>query len=155
MDIPGISANDYVFGGQDTATQDLDQGAFMKLLVTQMRHQDPLEPIANEDFVAQLATFSSLEELEGLNQNIIAMITLNQSNALVAQLSQGSSLIGREVSWTDPSTGESGSGLVDSVKIVDGLAVLTIGDQEVPLVTVTEVLGEDGGGTGDDSSDNE
>jgi flagellar basal-body rod modification protein FlgD len=156
MNIPGIDANDQIFGGDTSATTELDQGAFMELLVTQLKHQDPLNPTQNEDFVAQLATFSSLEELEGLNDNIIAMITLNQSNALVSQLSQGSALIGHEVTWSDPSTGETGSGLVDSVKIVDGLAVLSIDGQEIPMVTVTEVLGDTGeADPGDSDSDDD
>ncbi len=149
MDINGISSNDQIFGATNGfATQELDQNAFMKLLVTQLEHQDPLEPVQNEDFIAQLATFSSLEELESLNENIIAMIALNQSNALLSQLTQGSALIGRTVSWTDLETGELHSGTVDSVKILDGLAVLNIGGEDIPLAMVTEVLGD----SGDDGS---
>ncbi|MEW6073622.1 MAG: flagellar hook capping FlgD N-terminal domain-containing protein [Planctomycetota bacterium] len=152
MYIPGIDATDQVFGTQDTyATTELDQGAFMELLVTQLEHQDPLEPVPNEDFIAQLATFSSLEELESLNQNIVAMIALNQSNALLSQLTQASALIGKTVAWVDPTTGEPGTGTVDSVKIVDGLAVLSIGGEDIPLATVTEVLGGDGSGDGGES----
>jgi len=41
----------------------LDQQTFLNLLTTQMQHQDPLDPMSNEEFVAQLATFSSLEQL--------------------------------------------------------------------------------------------
>src|SRR5262245_28511254 len=142
MNIPGISSSD-PFSGSLTqgATQSLDKGAFMKLLVSQLEHQDPLSPVANEDFVAQLATFSSLEQLEGLNQNVVAMIALNQSNALLSQLTQSSALIGKEVSWQGFESEEEHSGTVESVKIVDGLAVLQIDGQDVPLAAVTEVLG--------------
>ncbi len=154
MDIPGIDASDQIFGQPNPyATTELDQGAFMELLVTQLENQDPLEPVANEDFIAQLATFSSLEELESLNNNIVAMIGLNQSNALISQLSQGSSLIGKTVAWQDPYTGEPGSGTVDSVKIVDGLAMLSIDGEDVPLATVTEVLGDGGDTSGDSDGD--
>ena len=142
MDIPGISSSDS-FSGALSGSQQLDKSAFMKLLVSQLQHQDPMEPVANEEFVAQLATFSSLEQLEGLNQNVVAMIALNQSNALLSQLTQSSALIGKEVSWLgqDESTH---TGTVESVKIVDGLAVLRIDGQDVPLAAVTEVLGTDG-----------
>jgi flagellar basal-body rod modification protein FlgD len=142
MDIPGISSTD-AFSGSVTraATENLDKGAFMKLLVSQLEHQDPLSPVANEDFVAQLATFSSLEQLEGLNQNVVAMIALNQSNALLSQLTQSSALIGKEVTWQGFDTEEQHSGTVESVKIVDGLAVLRIDGQDVPLAAVIEVLG--------------
>jgi flagellar basal-body rod modification protein FlgD len=143
MYIPGISSTDQYSGGlTSAASQSLDKNAFMKLLVSQMQHQDPLSPVANEDFVAQLATFSSLEQLEGLNQNVVAMIALNQSNALLAQLTQSSALIGKDVTWQDYDTGEQHSGEVESVKIVDGLAVLRIDGQDVPLASVVEVLAE-------------
>ncbi len=143
MDIPGISASD-PFSGALTAgsARELDRNAFMRLLVSQLEHQDPLQPVANEDFVAQLATFSSLEQLEGLNQNVVAMIALNQSNALLSQLTQSSALLGKHVSWLDLQTGETHSGTVESVKIVDGLAVLQIDGEDVPLAAVTEVLGD-------------
>jgi flagellar basal-body rod modification protein FlgD len=141
MDIPGISSTDSLSSSATQATQNLDKGAFMKLLVSQLQHQDPLSPVANEDFVAQLATFSSLEQLEGLNQNVVAMITLNQSNALLSQLTQSSALIGKEVTWQGFESEEEHSGTVESVKIVDGLAVLRIAGEDVPLAAVTEVLG--------------
>lgn len=146
MDIPGISSSDPFSGGSSQATQNLDKNAFMKLLVSQLQHQDPMSPVANEDFVAQLATFSSLEQLQGLNQNMVASIALNQSNALLSQLTQSSALIGKEVSWQDLDSEETHSGTVESVKIVDGLATLRIDGKDVPLASVTEVLGTDGKG---------
>ena len=142
MDIPGISANDSVFAASNPyASSELDKDAFMQLLVAQLENQDPLEPTNNEEFVAQLATFSSLEQLEELNENTVAMIALNQSNALLSQLTQGSGLIGSTVSWADPETGVTQQGTVDSIRIVDGLAVLRVGELDVPLALVNEVLG--------------
>ena len=143
MNIPGISYTDpYSGAANPAATENLDKNAFMRLLVSQLEHQDPLSPVTNEDFVAQLATFSSLEQLEGLNQNVVAMIALNQSNALLSQLTQSSALIGKDVAWQDFETGAEHSGQVESVKIVDGLAVLRIDGEDVPLAAVIEVLGE-------------
>src|SRR5262245_32582176 len=106
MDIAGIGSNDSLLGAASAlGTQGLDKNAFMKMLVTQLKNQDPLEPTQNQEFVAQLATFSSLEQLEQLNGNVMGMIALNQSNALLAQLTQGSALIGKTVIWKDPTTG--------------------------------------------------
>ncbi len=141
MQVTGANAGSNLAALNPYGNAPLDKNAFMQLLVTQLQNQDPLEPVQNEDFVAQLANFSSLEQLESLNDNVVGMTFLNQSNALLSQLTQGSSLIGKEVSWTDPDTGTESAGLVRSVKIVDGVAVLNINGQNVPLATVNEVLG--------------
>lgn len=156
MEISGLFANGAsgAPGSSGLPTKEaLDRDAFMKLLVTQLENQDPIEPVANEDFVAQLATFSSLGELEELNDSIVAMISLNQSNALLSQLTQGSALIDKLVTWTDPETGESRQGAVSSVRIDDGFAVLNVGGEDVPLAAVDEVLGEAGDASSDGSSD--
>jgi len=145
MDIPGISAADPVSLTSTRGKQEVDKDAFMQLLVAKLEHQDPLSPSANEDFLAQLATFTSLEEMEEMNGNLMAMMTLNQSNALLSQLTQSSALIGKQVTWMDPNTGEMSMGSVESVVVKDGIAMLRVGDQGVPLGAVTEILADDMG----------
>lgn len=55
--------------GQNSKTaQDLGRDAFLKLLVAQLQHQDPLNPLDGQEFAAQLAQFSSLEQLFGVNE---------------------------------------------------------------------------------------
>ena len=54
----------------------LGQDAFLKLLVTQLQHQDPLQPQDDSQFLAQLATFSSLEQLTQMNASIQQLVTL-------------------------------------------------------------------------------
>lgn len=169
--VTGASSANQTQNTNSTTTaqsQDLGKDAFMQLLVSQMRNQDPLSPTNNEDFIAQLAQFSSLEQMEELNDNILGLAVLQQSNALMAQLTDSSALIGKEVRFIDPSSGDEMTGQVTSVKIQDGLAVLNIGGDDVPLGNVTEVTGADGPttdesgddtqgsdeGTNDDSSDN-
>ena len=142
MQVQGTTPASGSTGIASIAQSRLDRDAFMQLLVTQLENQDPLEPIKNEDFVAQLANFSSLEELEQLNENTVAMIALNQTNALLSQLTQGSALIGKQVNWIDPFSGATSSGRVESVKIDKGLAVLRVNGTDVPLASVAEVLGE-------------
>lgn len=144
MQIPGITSQDSSFFADSTAppeSQELDKDAFMQLLVTQLKNQDPLEPTANEEFIAQLANFSSLEQMELMNENLVGMVVLQQSNALLEQLTQGGALIGQSVSFTDPVVGNQDSGLVESVKVVDGQAVLRVDGQDVPLTYVNEVHG--------------
>ncbi len=139
MDITGISANDPIYGAQSAAEDELGRDAFMSLLVSQLKNQDPLAPTSNDQMLAQLAQFSSLEQLEELNDNLVGLAVLQQSNALMDQLTSSSALIGQYVKYTDPDSGSEAWGDVSSVKITDGLAVLNIGGKDVPLVNVLEV----------------
>lgn len=99
-----------------TASNSLGKEEFLKLLVTQMQYQDPLNPQADTDFIAQLAQFSSLEQMQNLN-------TTNTN-------SQAFSLVGKEVVVeTKDSLGNVSEtkGTVDYVTIQNGKAYLSIG----------------------------
>ena len=54
----------------DRTTRDLGQDAFLKLLTTQLQNQDPTKPQDNGEFIAQLATFSSLEKLTAISTKL-------------------------------------------------------------------------------------
>ncbi len=98
-----------------TGTSSLDKDSFLKLLVTQMQYQDPLNPNTDTEFVAQLATFSQLEQMQNLNQTY--------SN------SQAFGLVGMDVvvKTTDSSGNISyKSGAVDYVVMSNGSAKLSI-----------------------------
>jgi flagellar basal-body rod modification protein FlgD len=75
------------------AAQDLDRDAFLNLLVTQLQHQDPLNPTDSVEFTAQLAQFSSLEQLGNVNDNLKQLQDLQAS----INNSQAVSLIGKEI----------------------------------------------------------
>ncbi|MHC8352390.1 flagellar hook assembly protein FlgD [Pseudomonas sp. RT4P38] len=76
-----------------TGKQSLGKDAFLQLLVTQLKNQNPLEPQDNGEFVAQLAQFSSLEGITTLNTTVSGLASnYNSSQAL-----QASSLVGRSV----------------------------------------------------------
>ena len=137
----------------------LDRDAFMQLLIAQMQNQDPTEPTSNEQFIAQLAQFSSLEEMQTVNENLVAMAALDQGNALMSQLTSASALIGKEVVYTNE-FGQDQGGAVDSVRFEEGTVVLQVNGQSVPLSAVLEVTGQgdstgtdDGAGSDDGSDD--
>jgi len=114
MDITGISSNDPITGAASNAPGTLDKDAFLKLLVSQVKNQDPMQPQGSAEYVAQLAQFSSLEQMQNLNDNIVGLALLQQNNALMSQLTQSSALIGQNVEWTDPQTGVVHTGQVTS-----------------------------------------
>ena len=87
--IDGITSYESVASQRPTyGNTDMGQEAFLTLLVTQLQHQDPLDPQDNEAFVAQLAQFSSLEQLTTANGSLeslyVAMASMN--NASMTQL---------------------------------------------------------------------
>jgi flagellar basal-body rod modification protein FlgD len=122
----------------NTATRvvnnELGRDAFLQLLVQQMQMQDPLEPISNEDMIANLAQFSSLEQMENLNDSFEAFAqSMAQQNVVSA-----SGLIGREVSGLDVQ-GQLVNGTVERVFAEGGAVYLTVGEQIVALPSVYEV----------------
>jgi flagellar basal-body rod modification protein FlgD len=81
---PGSAAGSTAEAGRDT---------FLKLLIAQLEHQDPLSPMENMDFTAQLAQFSSLEQMEAINANLTSLVSAQTAvNGM-----QAADLIGKEV----------------------------------------------------------
>lgn len=69
-------------GTEAAEAQGLNRDAFLQLLLTQLANQDPLEPIKDQAFVAQLAQFSSLQRLEEIAASTDALVALTQSRTL-------------------------------------------------------------------------
>lgn len=103
----------------------LGKDDFLRLLVTQLRYQNPLEPMADLGFIAQLAQFGALEQMQNLNRS--------------AMLDAALALLGRRVAGQDPVRGAF-FGLVSAVRLGNGTPVLQVGDLEVAPETVREVL---------------
>jgi flagellar basal-body rod modification protein FlgD len=84
MTIMAVNAISTVSGsgsaGLATATNDLDKNAFLKLLTTQLQNQDPLNPADSTQFTAQLAQFSSLEQLSNINSTLNTLQLYQASN---------------------------------------------------------------------------
>ena len=80
MNIVGISQNAQD-QAQNAMTSDrmMAKDDFLKMLTMQLRYQDPMNPMSNDQFAAQLAQFSSLEALNNINDNIQTQILMNQS----------------------------------------------------------------------------
>ena len=88
---------------QQTATSQkgiLGKDDFLKMLVTQLRHQDPMNPMDGTEFAAQLAQFSSVEQLANINTNLQDSVAINQLLTQAVSNTMSASLIGREVRAT-------------------------------------------------------
>ncbi len=77
----------------ETGSSTLDRDAFMLLLVTQFQYQDPLNPMEDKEFIAQLAQFSSLEQMMNMNESMQSLTAATQSQELV----NATSYIGKTV----------------------------------------------------------
>lgn len=109
----------------------MDYDTFLQLLITQMRNQDPLQPMDSSEYVAQLATFSNVEQ---------SILTNNKLDALLSatMLSQAGSIIGKTITSADGKV----SGVVEAVRFITGGAIAILADgQEVPLSDGTMLAG--------------
>jgi flagellar basal-body rod modification protein FlgD len=111
--------------GSSAVTASQIQMDYMKLLVTQLRNQNPLEPLDNNEMAAQLAQFSQLAQLESMNSNFAQVLT-------TLQRSYANSLIGRDVEFiaqTETGDAIAMNGTVERVYgSVDGEIFLIVGD---------------------------
>jgi flagellar basal-body rod modification protein FlgD len=106
---------------------------FLKLFVAQLKAQNPLNPQEGHEFIAQLAQFTSLEQLTNLNTSFSDMLKYQQ-------LLEGGELIGRNASYIG--TGSEGSplGVISGIKINDGAIAAIIGGKEVPIANITGIF---------------
>ena len=110
----------------------LDQNQFLTLLTAQLKNQDPLNPVQNSDFTAQLAQFSTLSGVEQLNTSTQQLLQLQQ-------LSQGAALVGKSVTYAD-SSDHVRKGTVDAVNLQNGKLLLQIAGNSVPSDQVRSIL---------------
>ena len=114
---------------ENTAKNDLDKQAFLKLLVAQMKYQDPMQPTDNTEYVSQLAQFSSLEAMNNVSQSV--------------DLQRATGLIGKVVTAanTDPVTGveTEKTGTVDFVSQSGSKTYVTINGDQFELDKVNKV----------------
>ncbi len=103
---------------------ELGKDEFMQILVTQLRNQDPLSPMEDRDFIAQMAQFSVVEQIQNLNTG--------------SSFAQACGLVGKQVFATVTASDGSSkavSGLVKSVQTMQGVPYLQVGDTMIPYST--------------------
>ena len=122
--IPIVEADQIGFGGLNSET-------FMRLLITQLQNQDPLEPVGNEELLNQLSMMRNLQANIELGEALKA-ITTNQ------QLSTAATYIGREITGVD-TAGDGLTGIVDRAFLREGEAFVAVGGREVALGEVTSI----------------
>lgn len=131
---------------QDTLGKD----QFLSILVTQLRNQDPMQPLQDKEFIAQMAQFTSVEQL----MNMSTELSLMRQN-----IGSASSLIGKTIEWNKYNeAGEviTEKGVVDSILSKEGVLYASVGAVDIALDYVTSISEtKAGSGEGDGSSTDE
>ena len=107
---PAAKATNTILGKDD----------FLKLLVGQLKNQDPLNPTSDTDFIGQMAQFSQLEQTTNMASANEELIAQQRGARAVA-------LLGRSVTFPDPTTGALTTGVVERVEWTDRMPSLTVG----------------------------
>lgn len=112
----------------------LDKDAFLKLLVAQLRYQDPTEPLDSKDFMGQLAQFSTLEQIANLSSAVREMLSPERTFGL--------QLLGRKVTYLTED-GSTASGTVTSIRPREDASgfvfVLDGGKAQISFAQIVEV----------------
>ncbi|HHW99351.1 MAG TPA: flagellar hook capping protein [Firmicutes bacterium] len=108
-----------------TVNDMLGKDAFFRLLVTQLRHQDPLSPMDDREFVAQMAQFSTLEQMQSLNGQMLRLSAM--------------AMLGQEVLIMPNNGGEPAAGIVERVVTLNGSVQVAVNGQLYPVEWVNAV----------------
>lgn len=109
----------------------LGKDDFLKILTVQLSNQDPTNPLQDRDFIAQMATFSSLEQITNLNTSFNSFAS--------QQISQFTNSIGKEITWANPGAITPNTGVVKGVSAQNGIYYYLVGDAKVPVNQVTQI----------------
>lgn len=141
--VPPIGMTDTQKTAAATAPQTVDYQSFLKLLVAQMKNQDPTSPMESTDYIAQLATFSQVEQSVQINAKLDSILQ-------ASTFAQAGDLIGKYVTSPDAKV----QGYVQQVRLYsDGIMATLTDGQQIPIwagVTITD--GPINTGTGDDAA---
>jgi flagellar basal-body rod modification protein FlgD len=109
----------------------LDKDDFLKLLVTQLQHQDPLNPMDDMQFMSQMAQFSTLEQITNLGADIERL-------SFSGQVSESVALIGRTVTY-EAKDGSVEQGIVQGVEIEDGKIRVSVDGTKIEPASIRSV----------------
>jgi flagellar basal-body rod modification protein FlgD len=126
----GVAGSTRASGGID-AFGDIGKDAFLKLLVAQLRNQDPFKPMDDKDFIAQLAQMNTVEQMSNMNNY------LKESLSFEA-MGQASALIGKTIVAQPPGMSPI-TGVVQEVRLVQGTPMLIVAGQAVGLDEVQRI----------------
>jgi flagellar basal-body rod modification protein FlgD len=128
----GTQGQDYT--SKNDVMSEVNSDAFLKLLLTQLENQDPLEPMTNQEMLQQLGQIREIESNLQLTETL-------ESVRLAQNLTVANGMIGRRVVALTEDAGQI-AGRVEGVSIADGEPRLHVGEHTIDLENVSEILNE-------------
>jgi flagellar basal-body rod modification protein FlgD len=129
----GLYLSTYQSQNRSTGSSQLGKDEFLKILMSQLQHQDPMNPMQDKDFVAQMATFSTLEQITNMGKAFEDFVQLQKQGSLIAY----QQMIGKEVSYSVPVEGEdgvavkNGEGTIENIQYSNGEITFSLSDGSV------------------------
>ncbi len=115
-----------------TPKSELGKDDFLKLLTQQLKNQDPMNPMNDMEFINQMSSFSSLEQMVNMNKSLDSFIKTFSTNSHT----QAMMFLGTTVTAQTADMEEAVTGVVDMVGFKDGKPFLKVGDQAFDLTDV-------------------
>lgn len=134
----GLTAGAGTAGRSPRGTGELGKDDFLQLLVAQLRFQDPMQPISDHSFIAQLAQFSSLEQTSNLNNEFRDLRQTMEAGQQQSLALQALALIGMQATVLDQD-GTTHSGNVDAVRLLGTTILLNLAGQEFDASGLLEI----------------
>lgn len=144
-------SNDYYLSNykkptKQTGTNELGKDAFLQILISQLQNQDPTQPMDDKEFIAQMAQFSSLEQMQNMTTAMKSLLESQQQS----QLMNYSTFVGKEVKWHEITEElddkgkpivNNGTGKINELKFVNGEPVFILeGGKEISPGNISSVL---------------
>ena len=118
--------------GEPEEKNGLGKDSFLKLLVTELRHQDPTKPMEDKEFISQMAQFSTLEQITNLNKEIKNLVQSSKS-------AEAYSILGRDIEAYDSIQKKTIIGTVNSVFYKGDEIMISVGNDHISMANIHSV----------------
>ena len=120
---------------KDPSSFNMGKDDFLMLFMEGLKNQDPMNPMKNDEMMSQIAQLGFMEQVTKMSESVETL----QETVLGSQIAQGTSFIGHTVSAFSGDTTNPVEGIVDGVKVNEGVIELLIGGKSVQLGQIQEV----------------
>jgi flagellar basal-body rod modification protein FlgD len=142
MPVGGVSGATGSSGAASSAMSSALSGVsdqFMKILLTELRYQDPMDPMKDRDFFTQMAQFTTAANMEDLKNSMAQVAAIIYQGQMNQNLMSAASLIGRQFQATVD--GVSVFGVIEAVALRDSQIMVRSGEYELPADSLTLIGG--------------